>query len=190
MFNILSKFLKCIGCMSNDSTSNLNNNTNEIKTINSKTLSYHKNLNLLEIKGNFLVKSVYDGDTVTLELPINLSVFNYESIDTINLQSINNPDNSICLYEIRVRLLGIDTPEMKPSKNLPNREEHIKKAIEAKEFLSSQILNKIITVKFKQNDKYGRPLVELFNQDININNLMVEKGYAKSYDGGTKDTDF
>ncbi len=205
MINILGYYLKCIGCFSNDTETNAStsigtneiiseNQSKQIKLINNyidvQKLSYEQKFNLVGIKGNFFVKSVYDGDTITLQLPINLSVYNYISQDKINLKSINNPENKPSLYDIRIRLLGIDTPEMKPSKNLPNREEHIKKAINAKEFLSSLILNKIITVEFKENDKYGRPLGIIFINDTNINNLMIEKGHAKAYDGGTKDTNF
>ena len=69
------------------------------------------------------VIKVYDGDTITIASKL--------------------PYNDSPLYRLSVRLNGIDTPEMKPSKNLPNREEHIKKAHEAKDFLSNLILNKI-----------------------------------------------
>ncbi len=79
---------------------------------------------------------------------------------------------------------------MKPSKSLPNREEHIRKAREAKDFLSGLILNKIIICEFMQNDKYGRPLARIYYENKDINELMIEKGHAKPYDGGTKDTNF
>jgi len=176
---MLNNILKCFGI------SEKNNND-----LNINLLDHKKNFNLLGITGNFTVQSVYDGDTITLQIPINLSIYNYKSKNMINTLSINNSENKISIYEVRVRLLGIDTPEMKPSKNLPNREEHIKKAIDAKEFLSSQILNKVITVEFKENDKYGRPLVNIWIDKISINNLMIDKGHAKSYDGGTKNTEF
>lgn len=169
-------------------------NTEQINTLVKNILISDpiKKFNLLGIKGNFYVKSVYDGDTVTILVPICLSVYSSITKDSIDAKSISNPKNEINMFEIRVRLMGIDTPEMKPPKNMPNRDEHIKKAIEAKEFLSEQILNKVITIEFLTNDKYGRPLVNLFlNDNIqSINNLMIQKGYAKAYDGGTKDTDF
>jgi endonuclease YncB( thermonuclease family) len=195
ILNTLSNYLKYIGCIGTDKsdktdTSKITNPHDIDINIDINLLSNETKFNLLGIKGNFYVKSVYDGDTITLQVPINLSVFNFLSENKINSSSINNPENHISLYEIRVRLLGIDTPEMKPSKTLPNREEHIEKAKKAKDFLSSLILNQIITVEFKENDKYGRPLVILYSNDININNQMIDKGFAKSYDGGTKETNF
>ncbi len=150
-----------------------------------------KKFNLDNVTGNFYVKSVYDGDTITILIPMNISIYNYENDKTIGDKSISNPENKIHLYEIRVRLHGIDTPEMKPSKNLPDRENHIKKAHEAKDYLSSIILNKIIKIEFMENDKYGRPLCKLYDQQNNqINKLMIEKGHAKDYSGGTNDTNF
>lgn len=177
-----------MGCIITKSSSDSNISLNK----NDLILDPIKKFNLLGIKGDFYVKSVYDGDTITILVPMCLSVYSCLSKDTIKLISISNPNNKINMFEIRVRLMGIDTPEIKPPKNMLNREDHIKKAIEAKEFLSELILNKVITVEFLTNDKYGRPLVNLFlNDNIqSINNLMIQKGYAKAYDGGTKDTDF
>lgn len=151
--------------------------------------------NLDGIEGVFYVESVYDGDTITLLVPIKLSVYSMEDKDKIKLNSDTNPSNSIISYKVKVRLLGIDTPELKPSKKLSDREEHIAKAKKARDFLSNIILNKIIKVQFFANDLYGRPLVKLYSTDVEskevcLNDLMVKKGYAKKYDGGTKDTDF
>ncbi len=147
-----------------------------------------KKFNLEGVIGDFYVKSVYDGDTITVYIPMKISIYSnmsYDFIDPINLN-----DKTICNYEIKLRLFGIDTPELKPSKTLPNREEHIKKAIKAKEFLENLILNKVVRIEFLSNDKYGRPLGIIYIKDININELMIEEGFAKEYDGGTKDSNF
>ena len=159
---------------------NSNINTDEIKKF-----------NLLGIKGDFYVKSVYDGDTIVILVPMNIRVFSNISKELVDSnQPISNQLDQIYNYEIRLRLFGIDTPELKPLKSIPNREEHIKKANEAKNFLSQQILDKIVTIEFKENDKYGRPLGSIYLDNINLNNLMIEKGYAKIYSGGTKDINF
>lgn len=171
------------------------NKKSSFKTISTDTLEYSK-FDLENILGNFLVDTVYDGDTITLIVPINMQIYNMESPTTLTLKSTNlNDTTNIKLNKIKVRLFGIDTPELKPSKNLADREQHIIKAKEARDFLSDMILNKVIKVQFLQNDKYGRPLTKLFtigeNQnEICINDLMVSKGYAKKYDGGTKSSDF
>ena len=173
------------------------------KYFNVNTEQYGK-FNLENTIGNFYVESVYDGDTITLLVPIKLSIYNMNSSNIIDLNSDTNLSGQIILNKIRVRLYEIDTPELKPKKNLPNRDEHIIKAKAAKDFLSNLILNKVIKVLFLLNDKYGRPLVKIYIdeiiydsitsktiiKEIYINNLMIEKGFAKKYDGGTKDNNF
>jgi endonuclease YncB( thermonuclease family) len=147
-----------------------------------------KKFNLEGVIGNFYVKSVYDGDTITVLIPMKISIYSNISFDFIDPNNLN--DKTICNYEIKLRLFGIDTPELKPLKNIPNREEHIKKAHEAKEFLENLILNKVVQIKFLSNDKYGRSLGIIYIKNIIINKLMVEEGFAKEYDGGTKDSNF
>ena len=151
-----------------------------------------KKFDLNGVKGNFYVESVYDGDTITILLPINMHIYNMCSSEQIDTSSDSNSSNITYLHKVRLRLLGIDTPEMKPSKDLPNRQVHIEKAKAAKEFLSGLVLNKVIRVEFLSNDKYGRPLCKIYSDSDtqSINDLMVSKGFAKKYDGGTKDTEF
>ena len=154
--------------------------------------SVYNKFDLSNVEGEFYVESVYDGDTITILIPIKLSIYNMCSSNSIDLYSNTNPSEQIVLNKIRVRLEGIDTPELKPKKNLPNRDEHIAKAKEARDFLSGLILHKIIKVSFGENDKYWRPLVNLyiednFNNSIYLNDLMIKKGFAYKYDGGTKD---
>ena len=39
----------------------------------------------------------------------------------------------------------------------------------------------------KDFDKYGRLLVEVYDDDtVSINNWLIDNGYAFAYDGGTK----
>lgn len=174
---------------------NIFNKKSLSSTLSTDTLGYGK-FNLENVSGNFLVDSVYDGDTITLIVPIKMEIYNMDSPTTLALKSTNTNDMAnIKLNKIKVRLFGIDTPELKPSKNLIGREAHIAKAKEARDFLSNMILNKIIKVNFLQNDKYGRPLVKLYvnnveGKEICLNDLMISKGFAKEYDGGTKDSNF
>jgi micrococcal nuclease len=106
---------------------------------------------------------VYDGDTVHM-------VF-------------KQPHSNECFKWI-IRINGIDTPEIK-SKN--HNEKNA--AIIARDYLRSLILDKIIIVECGDFDKYGRLLGELYLEGNNIplSKQMIEKGYAKTYDGGTKD---
>jgi endonuclease YncB( thermonuclease family) len=152
--------------------------------------SEKKKFNLDGVVGEFYVESVYDGDTITVLVPSKTHIYNMINSNQIDEDSDTNKLNTIYFNQVRLRLLGIDTPEIKPPKDLPDRELHIEKAKSAKKFLLDLILNKIIKVEFLTNDKYGRPLAKIYFNNQCLNDLMVEKGYAKKYDGGTKDTNF
>lgn len=187
MFNFLS-----VICGYDDNISK--STTSESKLTNEPrpqiNFTEYKKMDLENINGEFYVESVYDGDTITILVPTKLHIYNMLGSDKVDLESDTNKANMIYFNKIRLRLMGIDTPEIKPRKDLPNRDEHIAKAKAAKDFLSNLILGKIITVKFLQNDKYGRPLANIYQNNICLNELMIEKGYAKKYLGGTKDSEF
>ena len=85
---------------------------------------------------------------------------------------------------------------MKPPKSQKNRDKEIKAAKESKKFLSDLVDQKVIWMKCGEWDKYGRLLGTVFiikrkclicKNKININQLMIQSGHAKSYDGGTKE---
>ena len=126
-------------------------------------------LPLYTIKGIYKAKvvDVYDGDTVTIVI-----------------------FNKLGFEKHKLRLFGIDTPEMKPSKTMSNREEHIRKAHLAKDKLIERILNKIVQVDINGYDKYGRLLGTIYIKKCynneNINNYMLDNNYGYAYDGGTK----
>jgi len=107
------------------------------------------------------VIKVYDGDTITIanKLPIK-----------------NSP-----IYRFSVRLNGIDTPEIKSKHSW----EQVC-ARQARDFLSSKILGKIVELKDIKNEKYGRVLATVYLNDKNINQLMIDKKHAIPYNGGTK----
>ena len=136
------------------------------------------------------VVELYDADTCKIVLPVMGTFFKF-----------------IC------RLSGIDTPEMKPRKDKPNRDNEIlwaKRArsellklispsisvfdnleIKKEEIITHLQNNKnLITVKCMEFDKYGRLLVELFSSnDVSaksFNQILVDKNMAVSYDGGKK----
>jgi endonuclease YncB( thermonuclease family) len=122
-------------------------------------------MKLYKLKGNFRCKvvDVYDGDTVTIVL---YNKFGYE--------------------KHKLRMFGYDSPEMKPRLNIANRDNEIKKAKQAKLYLSNIVLNKIVTFESMGYDKYGRLLGKLFVKQQEINALMVSTGHGYPYYGGTK----
>jgi endonuclease YncB( thermonuclease family) len=116
-------------------------------------------------------------------------------------------------YKFTCRLSGIDTPEMKPRKDKPNREAEIVWAKRARAALLRLIIcrptmdnleelkkediirilhenKRTITVKCLEFDKYGRLLVELYDAaddtPKSFNRILVEQELAVGYDGGTK----
>ena len=94
-------------------------------------------------------------------------------------------------FTSRVRLAGIDTPE---SRTKDAREKIL--GLEVKDYLKKALDGAtdivIRTEKADISEKYGRILGWLFinRQTDSLNTQLVNKGYAWSYDGGTKSKDF
>ena len=66
-----------------------------------------------------------------------------------------------------IRLYGVDAPEWdQPFASL------------AKKYLKSRILNKKVVVQHLYEDSYERSIALLSFQDMNLNQALVEKGYA------------
>ena len=103
---------------------------------------------------------VYDGDTV---------------------HAVFSLPNSSTIYKYKLRLAHIDTPELR-SKNT----KEIKKANEAKKVVEYMILNKIVYLKLEGEDKYGRILANIYINNINLNQYLIENKYAYKYEGGKK----
>ena len=82
-----------------------------------------------------------------------------------------------------IRMNGIDTPEIK-SKNIGEK----KAATTARDYLRGLILDKVVIVDCGDFDKYGRLLGEIYleGNEKSLSQLMIDGGYAKAYDGGTK----
>ena len=107
------------------------------------------------------VLRVIDGDTLDLSIDLGFNVWITQ----------------------RCRLQGIDTPET----HTLNAAEKVL-GLKAKGVLEGLVKTaKTVTVKTAKEDKYGRVLVTLFLDLININESLVASGYAWRYDGGTKD---
>ena len=139
-----------------------------------------------ELKGKIV--EMYDGDTCKI-------VMSFQNV----------------FYKFVCRLNGIDTPELKPRKDNPNRDNIILQAKKARAELLKMVcgniialdnLNitkdeinnilanntKLVIVKCMEFDKYGRILVDIYNNidDISLNMKLVNMGLAVLYDGGHK----
>jgi len=83
--------------------------------------------------------------------------------------------------QFKVRLYGIDTPELRPPRSDPDRDEIIQKAQEARDVLKEKICDKVVFLKCYGWGKYGRLLAEIYFEDENINEWLVENGFAEIY---------
>ncbi len=119
------------------------------------------------------VLKVYDGDTFWVALKLNGKVVRH-----------------------KVRLYGIDTPEMKPPLAQKNRDKEIKAAKKAKEFVKDLIDNKIVEMICGGWDKYGRLLGTIYIYEygclpccykkFSLTDLLIKNRLGKPYYGGTK----
>ena len=119
------------------------------------------------------INRVVDGDTIDVTIDLGFDLFKKE----------------------RVRVAGVDTPE-KRTRDLEEKElgidatnwikAHLEDAISGEEDLV------IRTELVGGMGKYGRLLGWLYvgDQEISLNELMIEQGYAWPYDGGTKQKNF
>ncbi len=91
--------------------------------------------------------------------------------------------------KITIRMYGIDTPELRPRKNIPDRHIEIQKAKEARDALKLYIADKKLQVRFLGNDKYGGRVIGILyvvSDEISVNQWMVHNNYARKYTGDKK----
>ena len=110
------------------------------------------------------VERVVDGDTVDVVLDLGFDIF----------------------HKCRVRLYGIDTPESR-TRDLDEKARgkmagsFLKESIDAGDKI-------VIQTKLKDSKgKYGRVLGDVVVDDVNINQLMVDKHLAVKYFGQSKE---
>jgi micrococcal nuclease len=103
------------------------------------------------------VRSVYDGDTMTVDIDLGLHVW---------------------LHGEKLRLLRINAPELRGSTH--------EAGAAARDFLRSLVEGKSIVIETFKDDKekYGRYLAEVWVADekgryFNVNDRLVKEGYAE-----------
>lgn len=107
------------------------------------------------------VIKVYDGDTITIACKL--------------------PYDESLLYRFSIRIFGIDTPEIR-TKNKTEKEI----AIKARDFVIDKIFGKTIQLKNIATEKYGRVLADVYCEECNIGNLLINEKLAVRYDGNKK----
>ena len=114
------------------------------------------------------VLRVVDGDTVDIAL-------HYEETGKI--------------FQHRVRLYGIDTPEKRPALSNENRDKEIAASKQSSAALMQKLKenDNLVVAHFYKPDKYGRLLCTFYDKEgDNINNWMIQSGFAYEYFGKTK----
>ncbi len=115
------------------------------------------------------VENVVDGDTIDVLIDLGFDI----------------------LFQSRVRLAGIDTPESR-TKDLKEKA----LGLESKEYLKKHLKDAksviIKTEKMDSSEKYGRILgwVYINGDTESLNDKMINDGYAWGYLGDTKVKDF
>lgn len=120
----------------------------------------------------------------------NAKQFSFEGVQTTALVTKTYDADSLTLtvtlfgvpIVLKTRLLHVDTPELR-TRDL------FEKALgyQAKEFVQDLTLDKVVTVKFRENDLYGRPLCDITLEDgRDLASLLIEQKLAIAYEGGTK----
>jgi micrococcal nuclease len=115
------------------------------------------------------VENVVDGDTIDVLIDLGFDI----------------------LFQSRVRLAGIDTPESR-TKDLKEKA----LGLESKEYLKKNLKDAksvvIKTEKMDSSEKYGRILgwVYINGDTVSLNDIMINDGYAWGYMGDTKVKDF
>jgi micrococcal nuclease len=115
------------------------------------------------------VENVVDGDTIDVLIDLGFDI----------------------LFQSRVRLAGIDTPESR-TKDLKEKA----LGLESKEYLKKHLKDAksvvIKTEKMDSSEKYGRILgwVYINGDTVSLNDMMINDGYAWGYMGDTKVKDF
>ena len=107
--------------------------------------------------------------------------------DTLDIALYHEDTHKIFKY--RVRLYGIDTPEKKPLKSDPNRDKEMEAAKKSSAAMRQKVdeNQQMMYLLFHTPDKYGRLLGTLYDKKgVNINQWMIEQGYATEYFGKTK----
>lgn len=112
-------------------------------------------------------------------------------------------DTLYCIFKhnnkyqkFKIRMYGYDTPEMRPSRRIPEEERIIIKqnAKKARDRLQELASTKGAILICHGFDKYGRilgtviiPDVEINdNKYVSVNDMMVKEGHGKEYFGGKK----
>jgi endonuclease YncB( thermonuclease family) len=99
------------------------------------------------------------------------------------------------MAKFKCRSYGIDCPEMKPSRSIPEPErQEIKARAELARARFIELCgDDLVIIRCEDWDKYGRlmatfyPTVDHLHRDESVNQTLIRERHAYAYDGGTKE---
>ena len=97
------------------------------------------------------------------------------SSEAVVIDSCYDGDTCTTTSGEKIRLACIDTPEIRGPRANPEP------AKAARDFLNSNVAGKEVSIRRITKDRYERTVAELAKDGVNIQKLMVSKGYAKIY---------
>lgn len=145
-----------------------------------------KKLGLTESKERAILSRATIHNTPKLSLSTNnqrvlckiVSVIDGDTVDFVTLYR----GKAVCA---RLRLAGINAPELKPSLAAVGRERIINNAVESREFLKRLVADKLCYVDIHAKpEKYGRWLGDIYlkiTDDVSVNQLLVQTNHAENY---------
>ena len=95
--------------------------------------------------------------------------------DVVLIDSCYDGDTCTTKSGEKIRLACIDTPEIRGPRADPEP------AKAARDFLNSYVAGEEVSIRRITKDRYERTVAELAKDGLNIQKLMVSKGYAKIY---------
>ncbi len=101
---------------------------------------------------------------------------NDQELPSVTIQSCYDGDTCTTKRGETIRLACIDAPELRGARADPFR------AKAAKDYLNDLVDNSTVTIRRIKEDSFGRTIAELSKGPINIQERLVEKGYAQIYE--------
>jgi len=123
----------------------------------------------------------------------------HQIVDGDTFHIITKLNSNEPLHQYSLRLIGLDTPEMKPHLSNPMHDLHREAAIYVRDQLRALYpVGTIFIVDFDNEDKYGRLLGKIWTikrgflglgrlcKDKDVCQLILARGWAIAYNGGKK----
>ena len=98
------------------------------------------------------------------------------NLPTVTIQNCYDGDTCTTTDGEKIRLACIDTPELRGKKADPIP------AKAARDYLNVLVAGSTVTIRRITEDRYGRTVAELSKGPMNIQEHLVEKGFASMYE--------